>query len=97
MPAIAFSILRATSVSSCAGEPPGRLALMMMLGTSRSGKFCTFMFWYPSTPAKQSMTKNMMAAIGFLIHQEETFMSNIPTAGCERVICYYFNSCLRNN
>jgi hypothetical protein len=34
------SILRATSVSSCAGAAPSSVAETWMVGTSRSGKFC---------------------------------------------------------
>ena len=37
--AIEFSILRATSVSSCDGEAPGKLAVTVTVGKSRSGKF----------------------------------------------------------
>ena len=38
-----FSILRATSVSSCAGLAPGRLAVTLTVGRSMSGKFWIFM------------------------------------------------------
>src|SRR3990167_791061 len=70
-----FSILRATSFSSCVGAAPGRLATMVMLGTSRSGKFCTFIDWNENSPASVSMTNSIAAGIGFLMDQAETFMT----------------------
>ena len=48
--AIEFSILRATSVSSCEGEAPGNCAATLMVGRSRSGKFCTFIELKVRTP-----------------------------------------------
>ena len=70
--ASAFSSLRATSVSSCEGAAPGRLAVTVMVGTSRSGKFCTFMDPKAMKPATVSSTNSMTAGIGLRIDQEET-------------------------
>jgi hypothetical protein len=70
-----FSSLRATSVSSCAGAAPGSEAVTVTVGRSMSGKFCTFIALKDSMPAKVSSTNSMTAGIGFLIDQEETFMS----------------------
>ena len=76
--ASAFSILRATSVSSCAGAAPGSEADTVTVGNSRSGKFCTFMLWKDNSPAKQSITNSMMAGIGFLIDHAERFILHAP-------------------
>ena len=40
--AIEFSILRATSVSSCDGDAPGSDAVTVTVGRSMSGKFWIF-------------------------------------------------------
>ena len=72
--AMAFSILRATSVSIWAGAVPGRLAVTVMVGRSMSGKFCTFIDPNETMPAKQSMTNSMTAGMGFLIDQDETLI-----------------------
>src|SRR3569832_1069403 len=71
--AIAFSSLRATSVSSCAGAAPGSAALTRTLGKSMSGKFCTFLARNASKPANVRSTKNNTAGIGLRIDQDETF------------------------
>ena len=71
---MAFSILRATSVSSSAGVAPGSWAETMMVGKSRSGKFCTFMDENDKNPASVSSTNNMAAGMGLRIDQAETFM-----------------------
>jgi hypothetical protein len=68
----AFSSLRATSISSCEGATPGKLAVTVMVGTSRSGKFCTFMDPKAMKPATVSSTNSMTAGIGLRIDQEET-------------------------
>ncbi len=39
-----FSILRATSFSSCPGVAPGSAATTLTIGMSMSGKFCTFIW-----------------------------------------------------
>ena len=72
--ASAFSSLRATSVSSCEGATPGRLAVTEMVGTSRSGKFCTFMDPKAMKPATVSSTNSMTAGIGLRIDHEETLI-----------------------
>ena len=69
-----FSILRATSVSSCAGDAPGSEAVTVTVGRSMSGKFWIFIARKPSTPASVSMTNSRMAGVGLRIDQAETFM-----------------------
>ena len=73
--AIAFSNLRATSVSSCAGAAPGKEALTATVGSSRSGNCCTFMDLKAKMPANVSITKSMTAGIGFFIDHAETFIA----------------------
>ena len=75
--AIEFSILRATSVSSCPGAAPGSRAVTLTSGRSMSGKFCTFIALKDSMPAKVSSTNSITAGIGFLIDQDETFMAGL--------------------
>src|SRR3989339_1302921 len=72
--AMAFSILRATSVSSWAGAAPGRLADTVTVGSSRSGNCCTFMALKDISPASVSSTNSMTAGMGFLMDQAERFM-----------------------
>jgi hypothetical protein len=72
--AIEFSILRATSVSSCAGAAPGSDAVTITVGRSMSGKFCTFMALKDSRPPKVSSTNSITAGIGLRIDQDETFI-----------------------
>ena len=72
--AMAFSILRATSLSSCPGAAPGREAVTMTTGRSMSGKFCTFMDRKASSPANVSSTNSMAAGMGLRIDQAERFM-----------------------
>ena len=72
--ATASSILRATSVSSCAGAAPGRLALTVTIGNSMSGKSCTTLPRNDSKPARLSNTNSMIAGIGYLIDSEEKFI-----------------------
>ena len=79
--AMAFSSLRATSVSSCAGAAPGKEALTVIVGRSRSGKFCTFMALKDSKPANVSITNSINDATGFLMDQAETFMDWAPYFG----------------
>src|SRR3989344_3636956 len=76
--AMLFSILRATSFSSCAGEAPGSATVTEIVGRSMSGKFCTFMALNDSRPPKVSSTNSISAGMGFLIDQVDTFMSNAP-------------------
>ncbi|MCY1381437.1 hypothetical protein D9M69_693440 [compost metagenome] len=71
-----FSILRATSFSSWVGAAPGRLATMVILGTSRSGKFCTFIDWNENSPASVSMTNSIAAGMGLRMDQAETFIAS---------------------
>ena len=68
---MAFSSLRATSVSNCAGAAPGRLADTETVGNSKSGNCCTFMELKASIPAKLSITKSITAGIGFLMDQAD--------------------------
>lgn len=75
--AMAFSSLRATSVSSCAGAAPGSEAETLTVGRSMSGKFCTFMALNDSMPPKVSSTNSITAGIGFLIDQDDTFMASL--------------------
>ena len=72
--AIAFSILRATSVSSWAGAAPGSRAVTRTVGKSMSGKFCTFIAWNDSIPAKLSRTNSITAGTGLRMDQDETFI-----------------------
>ena len=73
----AFSILRATSVSICPGDAPGKVAVTMMVGKSRSGKFCTFMLLKASMPAKLSKTNSTTEGTGLRMDQAETFMAQL--------------------
>ena len=68
----AFSSLRATSVSNWVGAAPGKLALTVMVGRSRSGKLWTFIEPKAMNPATVSNTNSMTEGIGFRIDQEET-------------------------
>ena len=70
--AMAFSSLRATSVSICAGAAPGSDAVTLIVGRSMSGKFCTFIALKDMMPPKQSSTNSMTAGMGLRIDQEET-------------------------
>ena len=76
--AMAFSSLRATSVSNWAGAAPGRLADTDTVGSSRSGNCCTFIALKDMMPASVSSTNSMTAGMGFLIDQAETFMCFAP-------------------
>src|SRR5687768_4399368 len=69
-----FSILRATSVSICAGEAPGSEAVTVTIGRSMSGKFWIFIAWKPSRPARVSMMKSRMDGVGLRIDQDETLI-----------------------
>src|SRR5688572_7723841 len=86
--AMAFSILRATSVSSCAGAAPGSDALTLTVGRSMSGKFCTFMALKDRKPPNVSSTNSITAGIGLRIDQEETFIMGMALlalgGGCGR-------------
>src|SRR4051794_2429155 len=73
--AMEFSILRATSVSSCAGAAPGSDAVTLTVGRSMSGKFCTFMALKDRKPANVSSTNSITAGIGLRIDQDETFIT----------------------
>src|SRR5688500_1387391 len=80
--AIEFSSLRATSVSSCEGEAPGRLALTVTVGRSISGKFWIFIARNAITPASVRRMKRRIAGIGLRIDQAETFMVLLCTHRC---------------
>src|SRR5688572_21786311 len=69
-----FSILRATSVSSCDGEAPGSDAVTVTVGRSMSGKFWIFIARKAITPASVSRMKSRIAGIGLRIDQDETFI-----------------------
>src|SRR5215216_4318486 len=70
-----FSILRATSVSSCAGDAPGSDAEMMTVGRSMSGKFWIFIALKLIMPTIVSMMNNSIDGIGLRMHQAETFIA----------------------
>src|SRR6478672_11129888 len=72
--AIEFSILRATSVSSCAGAAPGSAAVTITVGRAMSGKFWIFIALNDSTPPKVSSTNSITAGIGLRIDQADTFI-----------------------
>src|SRR5437763_1958693 len=69
-----FSILRATSVSSCAGDAPGSDAVTITVGRSMSGKFWIFIALKLISPVTVSMMKSSIAGIGLRMHQAETFI-----------------------
>src|SRR5438105_12157946 len=69
-----FSILRATSVSSCAGDAPGSDAVTITVGKSMSGKFWIFIALKLISPVSVSMMKSSTAGIGLRMHQAETFI-----------------------
>ena len=77
MVATAFSSLRATSFSSCAGAAPGSEAVTVTVGRSMSGKFCTFIALKDSSPPKLSSTNSITAAIGLRMDQAETFIGQL--------------------
>ena len=64
-----FSTFLATSVSSWEGEAPGSEAVTVIVGRSRSGKFCTFIEWKASMPPKVSSTNTISAGTGLRIDQ----------------------------
>ena len=72
--AIEFSILRATSVSICAGDAPGSEAVTVIVGRSMSGKFWIFIARKPSRPTSVSMMNSRIAGVGLRIDQAETFI-----------------------
>src|SRR3989338_6128713 len=96
--AMLFSILRATSFSSCAGEAPGSATVTEIVGRSMSGKFCTFMALNDSRPPKVSSTNSISAGMGFLIDQVDTFMSNAPQliAACALLVSARAIFCLKS-
>src|SRR5439155_17352770 len=73
--AIWFSILRATSVSSCDGEAPGSDAVTVTVGRSMSGKFWIFIARKLISPTAVSMMKSSIPGIGLRIDQEETLIT----------------------
>src|SRR6185369_2675456 len=82
--AIAFSSLRATSVSSWAGAAPGSDAVTLTVGRSMSGKFCTFIALKDRMPPKLSSTNSINAGTGLRIDQEETFSMTFSLPGADR-------------
>src|ERR1044071_9235444 len=79
--AIEFSILRATSVSSCAGEAPGSEAVTVTVGRSMSGKFWIFIALKASSPASVSMMNSRTDGIGLRIDQDETLIMRASLRG----------------
>src|SRR5436190_2552298 len=73
--AIEFSILRATSVSSCAGDAPGSAAVTVTVGRSMSGKFWIFIARKLIRPTSVSMMNSSIPGIGFRIDQAETLIA----------------------
>jgi hypothetical protein len=73
--AIAFSILRATSVSICDGAAPGRLAVTVTVGSSMSGNCWIVIALNDIRPTTVSMMNSITDGIGFLIDQVEKFMT----------------------
>src|SRR5688572_11920605 len=76
-----FSILRATSVSSCEGEAPGSVAVTITVGRSMSGKFWIFIARNAIAPASVSRMKSRIAGIGLRIDQDETFIVLLGAGG----------------
>src|SRR5437773_10368670 len=70
--ATGFSILRATSVSSCAGDAPGSAALTMTVGRSMSGNCWIFIALKLIRPTSVSMMNSSTDGIGLRMHQAET-------------------------
>src|SRR4051794_38547977 len=69
-----FSILRATSVSSCEGEAPGSAAVTITVGRSMSGKFWIFIDLKLIRPTSVSMMNSSIDGIGLRMHHAETFI-----------------------
>ena len=76
-----LSILRATSVSSCAGEAPGSIAITVTVGSSMSGKSWTRIARKAIAPPSVRMMKSRMAGVGLRIDQDETLMVIGASAG----------------
>src|SRR5882762_8820368 len=79
-----FSIFRATSVSSCAGEAPGNDADTITVGRSMSGKFWIFIDLKLIRPTSVSMMNKSIDGIGLRMHQAETFIAIPLFARCRR-------------
>src|SRR5690554_3178986 len=79
MLAIEFSILRATSVSSCAGAAPGSDAVTITVGRSMSGKFWIFIALKLISPSIVRRMNSSNAGIGLRIDQVERFI-------CDRLL-----------
>src|SRR6185295_9543929 len=69
-----FSILRATSVSSWAGDAPGSVAVTITVGRSMSGNCWIFMARKLITPTSVSMMNSSTDGIGLRMHHAETFI-----------------------
>src|SRR5688500_1249473 len=67
-----FSILRATSVSSCDGEALGSEADTMTVGRSMSGNCWIFIALKLITPTMVSMMNSSIAGIGLRMHHADT-------------------------
>src|SRR5688500_3675947 len=78
-----FSILRATSVSSCDGEAPGSEAVTMTVGRSMSGNCWIFIALKLIRPTSVSMMNNSTDGIGLRMHQAETlnFIAGLSDGG----------------
>src|SRR3990167_7367506 len=70
-----FSILRATSVSICAGAAPGSAAVTVTVGKSISMNCWTFIARKDIRPNSVSMMNSKIAGVGFRIDQEETLIT----------------------
>ena len=69
-----FSILRATSVSSSAGDAPGSAVVTVTVGRSMSGNCWIFIARKLITPTSVSMMNSSIDGIGLRMHQAETFI-----------------------
>jgi hypothetical protein len=76
--ATAFSILRPTSVSICAGAAPGRVAVTVTVGRSMSMNCWMRIALKAIRPESVSITNSNTAGIGLRIDQAETFIWRVP-------------------
>src|SRR5688572_19539042 len=78
------SIRRVTSVSSVPGVAPGKPAVTMMAGNSRSARFCTVTRLKPITTDAQSRTNNRIEGMGLRMAHAEKFMRLLSRGGLNR-------------
>ena len=69
-----FSILRATSLSSCSGSAPSKVAVTTTVGRSISGKFWMPNALKPLRPKKVSSANSNSDGTGLRMDQAEIFM-----------------------